>query len=76
MDGETGRVMRRLTSGQFCRVYSDISESRRRVRLTPKGKEPYARVLDTHIRGHITFHVLGKRYKLGELGLAKHIFEN
>ncbi|QGJ00268.1 hypothetical protein CEK26_013336 [Fusarium fujikuroi] len=41
------------------------------MRLVLKGREPYLKLLNTHLLGYIAFHKLNSRYRLWEVGLGE-----
>ena len=55
-------------------VLTDIIEEAQqaycRVELILNGREPYKLAAQDYVRGSVAFHMVNKRYRLGEIGLG------
>ncbi|KAF4449577.1 longiborneol synthase [Fusarium austroafricanum] len=52
-------------------IVADVTTKTEQMRLVLKGREPYLKLLNSHVLGYIAFHKLNSRYRLWEVGLGE-----
>ncbi|KAF5551088.1 longiborneol synthase [Fusarium napiforme] len=55
----------------FEEIVDEITTKVQKMRLVLKDREPYLKLLNSHLLGYIAFHKLNSRYRLWEVGLGE-----
>ncbi|KAF5681463.1 longiborneol synthase [Fusarium denticulatum] len=55
----------------FEEIVDEITTKAQQMRLVLKNREPYLKLLNSHLLGYIAFHKLNSRYRLWEVGLGE-----
>ncbi|KAF5589869.1 longiborneol synthase [Fusarium pseudoanthophilum] len=55
----------------FEEIVDEITTKAQQMRLVLKDREPYLKLLNSHLLGYIAFHKLNSRYRLWEVGLGE-----
>ncbi|KAI1473346.1 terpenoid synthase [Daldinia eschscholtzii] len=52
-------------------IIEQTEDAVRRMRVVVNGRQPYEQALNDYILGYISYHILGDRYRLAEIGLVE-----